>query len=123
MQMVDVTVQKVLSSMEFNVLSRLLINVLQFQTLTGMELTVFVSQDSQLLEIHAIVMASLWATIVKDVPQSQTQSSKTEFVNVTTVMLILMVFVPLKQSLAFNAMSVLTSIVNFKNAFHVQMDV
>ncbi len=109
--------------MEFNVLSRLLINVLQFQTLTGMELTVFVSQDSQQLEIHAIVMASLWATIVKDVPQSQTQSSKTEFVNVTTVMLILMVFVPLKQSLAFNAMSVLTSIVNFKNVFHVQMDV
>lgn len=48
------------------------------------------SQDSQPLEIHATAQVSSWVIIVKDVPQSQTQFSPTEFVNVITDMSILM---------------------------------
>lgn len=55
-----------------------------------MELIVFVSQDSQLLETLAIVMVSLWVIIVKDVQPNLTLFGPTESVNVTMVMLILM---------------------------------
>jgi len=70
-----------------------LTDVLEFQTPTGTELIVFVSQVSQLLETHATALVSLWVIIVKDVPQSQTQFSQTVFVNVTTDMLMLTVLV------------------------------
>lgn len=47
------------------------------------------SQVSQLLETHATALVSSWVIIVKDVPQSQIQSSQTVFVNVITDMLML----------------------------------
>jgi hypothetical protein len=50
------TAQMVPSLMEFNALLKLSINVLEFQIQTGMELTVSVSQDSQLMETHAFVL-------------------------------------------------------------------
>ena len=65
-------------------------DVLEFQTPTGMEPIVSASQDSQPLEIRATAQVSSWVIIVKDVPQSQTQFSPTEFVNVITDMSILM---------------------------------
>ncbi len=111
------------SLMESNVLLRLSINVLELPILTGMELTVFASQVSQLLETHAIVMVSLWVTIVKDAPPNQTQSSPMESVNVTTAMLSLTVFVPSRLLLLSNVMLAPTLTVNSKNVFHVLMDV
>lgn len=87
MLMVVVIAQMEPSLMELNVLFKLLINVFLFQILTGMEPTVFVSQVSQLLETHAIVMVLLWVTIAKDVLQNQIQSGPMEFVNATMVML------------------------------------
>ena len=82
--------QSELSSMEPNVPLCQLTNVLESQAQTGTELIVFVSQDSQQLEAHAIVMVSSLVTIVKDVQQNQTLSSPTVSVNVTMVMLMLM---------------------------------
>ena len=123
MPTVDATAQKDFSSMESNVSSKQSTNVFQFQTPTGTELTVFVSPDSQQLEIHAIVKELLLETIVKDVLLSQTQSGEMESVNVTMVMLMLTVFVLLRLLSALHAMLVLSLTVNFKNVFHVLMDV
>lgn len=58
MPTVDAIVQMVLSSMESNAQSKQLTTVLEFQILTGTELTVSASQVSQLTETHAIVMVS-----------------------------------------------------------------
>lgn len=55
---VDAIVQMVLSSMESNAQSKQLTTVLEFQILTGTELTVSASQVSQLTETHAIVTVS-----------------------------------------------------------------
>lgn len=81
--------QSELSSMEPNVPLCQLTNVLESQAQTGTELTVFVSQDSQQLEAHAIVMVSSLVTIVKDVQPNQTLSSPMVSANVTMVMLML----------------------------------
>lgn len=83
------TALKELSLMESNVHHCLLTNVLEFQTPTGMELIVSVSQDSQPLETHVIALVSSWVIIAKDVPQNQTQFSPMVFANVTMVMLML----------------------------------
>ncbi len=123
MPTVDATVQTDFSLMEPPVLSRLSINVLEFQIPTGTELTVSASQDLVLPETHAIVKESSLETIVKDVPPSQTQSGETESVNVTTVMLMLTVFVPSRLLSALPAMLVLSSIHNSKSVFHALMDV
>lgn len=123
MPTVDATAQMDFSSTEPLVLSRLSINVSEFQTPTGTELTVSASQDSALPEIHATVKESSLETIVKDVPPSQTQSGETESVNVTMDMLMLMVFVPSRPLSALPVMSVLSSIHNFKSVFHALMDV
>ena len=123
MPMVDATAQMDFSSMEPNVLLRLLINVLLFQTPTGTELTASASQDSALLEIHAIVMVSSWVTTVKDVLPSQTQSGRAESVNATLVMPMLTVFVPSRLLSAFHAMLPLTSMHNSKSVSHALMDV
>lgn len=56
MLMVDVIVQMEHSLTELNVLLKLLINVSELLTPIGMELIVFVSQDFQPLETHAIAM-------------------------------------------------------------------
>lgn len=119
----DATVQMEPSSMESNVPLRLPINVSESQTPTGTELTVSASQDSQPTETHAIVMVSSWETIVKDAPQSQTQSGAAESVNVTLDMPMSTVFVRLLLQLALNAMSELSSTHNSKNVFHALMDV
>lgn len=87
MPMVDVSAQKELSSMEFNVLPELSIDVSAFPTLTGTELIVFVSQDILQLIINASVKVLLLEIIVKDVLQNQIQYLKTEFVNVILVLL------------------------------------
>lgn len=117
------TAQMVLSLMEFNAPLKQSINVLEFQIQTGTELIVSVSQDSQLMETHAIVQVLLWVIIVKDVHQNQTQSGAMVFVNVIMDMLMLKVFVPSLQLSALNAMSEPISILNFKNVFHALMDV
>lgn len=90
MPMVDVTVQLVLSLMVLNVPPKPLTSVLESPTPTGMELIVSASQDSPQMATLAIVMVSLWAIIVNDVPPSPTQYSPMESANVTMVMSILM---------------------------------
>jgi hypothetical protein len=86
MPMVDVSVQKELSLMEFNVLPELSIDVLAFPTLIGMELIVFVFQDILQPIINASVKVLLSEIIVKDVLQNQIQYLKMEFVNVILVL-------------------------------------
>ncbi len=87
MPMVDVSAQKELSLMVFNVLPELSIDVLAFPTLTGTELIVFASQDILQLIINVSVKVLLSEIIVKDVLQNQIQYLKTEFVNVILVLL------------------------------------
>ena len=54
---------------------------------------------------------------MKDVLQNLILSGAMEFVNVTMVMLILMVFVLSRLSQVFNAMLLHSLILNFKNVF------
>lgn len=88
MPTVDVSAQTEHSLMEFNVLLKLLIDVLVLPIPTGMELIVSAYQVSQEITINATAKASSLVTIVKDAPQSQTLFSETESVNVIPVMLI-----------------------------------
>lgn len=85
---VDVSAQTEHSLMEFNVLLKLLIDVLVLPIPTGMELIVSAYQVSQEITINATAKASSLVTIVKDAPQSQTLFSETESANVIPVMLI-----------------------------------
>lgn len=123
MQLEDVSAHKVLSLMEFNALLELLIDVFLLPIPTGMELTVFASQDSLQATINASVKVLLLETIVKDVPLSQIQFSEMEFVNVTMDSLMLMVPVPLKLLSQLNVELLPISIANFKNVYHALMDV
>lgn len=91
MPMEDAIVQRELSLMELNALSEQLIDVSEFQTLTGTELTVYVSQDSQPTEILASVMALSSETIVKDALLNQIQYGATEYADATTDLLMSMV--------------------------------
>jgi hypothetical protein len=102
MQLEDVSVHKVLSLMESNVLLEPLIDVFLLLILTGMELTVFVSQDFLQATISVSVKASLSVIIVKDVLLNQIQFSEKEFVNVTMDSQMLMVSVHLKLQFLFN---------------------
>ena len=83
MLMEDVSALLELSLMECNVKIVLLITVSVFPILTGMELTVFVSQALQVMEIHAFVKELLWEIIVKDVVQNLTLSIRMASVSVT----------------------------------------
>jgi len=79
-----------------------LIDVFLLLILTGMELTVFVSQDFLQATISVSVKASLSVIIVKDVLLNQIQFSEKEFVNVTMDSQMLMVSVHLKLQFLFN---------------------
>jgi hypothetical protein len=119
----DATAQMELSLMELNVPSEPSINVSAFQIQTGTELIVFVSQAFQPTETHVTVTALLLETSVKDAPQSQTPSGLMESVNATMDMPKSTVSARLSLLSQLNAMSQLSSILNFKNAFHALMDV
>lgn len=123
MQLEDVSAHKVLSLMESNVLLELSTDVFQLPIPTGMELTVFASQDLLQATINVSAKASLLEIIVKDVLQSQTQFSEMVFANVTTDSLMSMVPVPLKLLFQLNAEYQPILIVNFKNVYHALMDV
>lgn len=86
-QMEVVSVLKELSLMDPDVKLKLLINVLVFLVLIGMELIVYVNVDIVLMEHHVIVKVLLWEIIVKDVLLSLILSTKMVSVNVTLVML------------------------------------
>lgn len=102
MQLEDVSVHKVLSLMESNVLLEPLTDVFLLLILTGMELIVFVSQDFLQATISASVKASLLEIIVKDVLLSQIQFLEKEFVNVTMDSQMLMVPAHLKLQFQLN---------------------
>ena len=123
MQLEDVSVHKVLSLMESNVLLEPLIDVFLLLILTGMELIVFVSQDFLQVTISVSVKALLLEIIVKDVLLSQIQFSEKEFVNVTMDLQMLMVPAHLKLQFQLNVEWLLISIVNSKNVYHALMDV
>jgi hypothetical protein len=118
MPMEDATAQMELSSMELNVPSEPSINVSAFQTPTGTELIVFVSQAFQPVEIHVIVTVLLLETSAKDAPQSQTPSGPMESVNVTMDTPKLMVSARSSLLSQLNATSQLSSILNSRNVFH-----
>ena len=92
----DVSARLVLSLMELNAQSNLLIDVLEFPTLTGTVLTVSASQDSRPVEIHASVMVSSLEIIVKDAPQDPTLSGPMESASATTALSASTVYVPSK---------------------------
>lgn len=123
MQSEDASVHKELSLMESNVLLEPLIDVFLLLIPTGMELTVFASQDLLQATINASVKVLLLEIIVKDVLLNQIQFSETEFVNVIMDSLMLMVPVHLKLLFQLNAEYQPILIVNFKNVYHVLMDV
>lgn len=119
----DVFVQLVLSLMELNAQSNLLIDVLEFLTLTGTVLIVSASQDSRPVEIHASVMVSSLEIIVKDAPQDPTLSGPMESASVTTALSASTVYVPSKLLPVSNATLPLISTPNFKNVSPALMDV
>jgi hypothetical protein len=83
MPMEDASAPRVLSTMVLNASIRPSIDVSVFQTLTGMEPTASVTQDSKATVTHVFVTVSLWEIIVRDAPLSPTLSLRTVSANVT----------------------------------------